>query len=113
MTVEEFTATLEEVPEHHDGSNSIQIYLVFSHPVSISYKTLRDHSFEVTAGEVSYVKRADGPVSKRWRVKVRPSSNTSVVITLPGGRPCNVKGAVCVKGVRLSNSSEATADGPP
>ena len=113
VTVEEFTATFEEVSDHHDGSSSIQFYLVFGHPVSISYKTLRDHSFEVSGGEVSYVKRADGPVSKRWRVKVSPSSNTSVIITLPGDRPCNVTGAVCVKGVRLSNSPEATVDGPP
>ena len=45
-------AEFSDVPNSHDGSSFITITLTFSEAPTISFRTLRDHAFEVTNGEI-------------------------------------------------------------
>ena len=51
------TATIPDAPSSHDGSNTFTFELRFSEEFPLSYKTLRDHVFTVTGGDVVHVRR--------------------------------------------------------
>ena len=103
------TAWFKDETETHRGStDAFTLRIAFSEPISISFKTLRDHSLEVTGGSATQAKRVDGQ-SDLWEVTVEPDSNTDVGIVLAADRACDVEGAVCTKeGERLSNRLELT-----
>ena len=102
------TAGFEDVPESHSGEDAFTFRIAFSEPISISYKTLRDHSLEVTNGSVTKVKRVNGS-SDLWEITVDPDSDGDVTITLPVTDDCTAQGAVCTgDGTKLSNRLELT-----
>ena len=107
------TAGVVSLPQRHDGSTSFTFDLVFSEEVAIGYRTVRDSVFEVTGGEVTYVRRYSPPSNMRWVITVAPSSDGDVVLVLPSGRSCDSNGAVCTSdGRMLSNRLELTVEGP-
>ena len=107
------TAGVVSLPQRHDGSTSFTFDLVFSEEVAIGYRTVRDSVFEVTGGEVTYVRRYSRPSNMRWVMTVAPSSDGDVVLVLPSGRSCDSNGAVCTSdGRMLSNRLELTVEGP-
>ena len=109
----ELTAAFEGVPESHDGE-SFTFGLTFSEELAVSYRTLRDHAFEVTGGRVREARRLAAPSNLRWRIAVEPDSAADVVVTLPGNRACDAQGAICAEdGRRLSNSPSLRVEGPP
>ena len=111
--VELLTAGVVSLPQRHDGSTSFTFDLVFSEEVAIGYRTVRDSVFEVTSGEVTYVRRYSPPSNMRWVITVAPSSDGDVVLVLPSGRSCDSNGAVCTSdGRMLSNRLELTVEGP-
>ena len=111
--VELLTAGVVSLPQRHDGSTSFTFDLVFSEEVAIGYRTVRDSVFEVTSGEVTYVRRYSPPSNMRWVITVVPSSDGDVVLVLPSGRSCDSNGAVCTSdGRMLSNRLELTVEGP-
>ena len=111
--VELLTAGVVSLPQRHDGSTSFTFDLVFSEEVAIGYRTVRDSVFEVTSGEVTYVRRYSPPSNMRWVMTVAPSSDGDVVLVLPSGRSCDSNGAVCTSdGRMLSNRLELTIEGP-
>ena len=111
--VELLTAGVVSLPQRHDGSTSFTFDLVFSEEVAIGYRTVRDSVFEVTSGEVTYVRRYSPPSNMRWVMTVVPSSDGDVVLVLPSGRSCDSNGAVCTSdGRMLSNRLELTVEGP-
>ena len=64
------TASVSNVPDSHDGSAAFTFELRFSEaPVDdFSYKTLRDHAFTVTGGEVTVARRLwSGPATSGGR----------------------------------------------
>ena len=82
--------------------------------VGVSYVTLRDESFTVSAGDVTGARRIDGR-HDLWEITVEPDSRAAVSITLPGNRACGTTGAVCTRGDDprpLGNSPSATVAGP-
>ena len=102
------TAGFEDVPESHSGEDAFTFRIAFSEPISISYKTLRDHSLEVTNGSVTKVKRVNGS-SDLWEITVDPDSDGDVTITLPVTDDCTAQGAVCTGDeTKLSNRLELT-----
>ena len=110
---EALTAAFDSVPASHNG-NAFRFRVEFSEDVGTSYKTLRDESFSVTAGEVTGARRVDGR-NDLWEITVEPDSRAAVGIELPGGRACGTTGAVCTGGSDprpLSNSPSATVAGP-
>ena len=111
---EPLTAAFEGMPEAHDGESAFRFRVAFSEDIGIGYRSMRDEAFTVSGGEVTGAKRVDGR-HDRWRITVEPDSDSDVAITLPGGRECEVSGAICTRGGnprQLGNSPSATVAGP-
>ena len=107
------TASLENTPTSHNGTDAFTFELRFSEELKLSYKTLRDHAFTVTGGTVTRAQRLDKPSNVRWRVAVQPGSNGDVTIVLPVTTSCDDQGAVCTQdGRKLSSRLELTVPGP-
>ena len=106
------TAGFQDAPDKHDGTGVFTFVIAFSEPISISYKTLRDDSLEVTNGSATKAKRVDGQ-SDRWEITVEPDSDAAVTVVLPVTGDCTAQDAVCTRdGTKLSNRSELTVPGP-
>ena len=109
------TASIHDAPASHDGSSSFTFELRFSETPkdNFSYKTLRDHAFTVTGGEVVKARRLERGSNIRWEIHVRPSGNGPVTIVLPVTTDCNASGAICTQdGRMLSEQLEVTVPGP-
>ena len=115
------TAAIHDAPESHDGTTDFTFELRFSEEPKegFSYKTLRDHAFTVTGGEVAGARRLDGDSDTpniRWEITVSPDSGGDVTITLPVTEDCDADGAICANGdngdKKLSNRLERTVSGP-
>ena len=106
------TASFEDEAETHNGADSFTFRIEFSEAISISYKTLRDHSLDVTDGSVTRARRVNGS-SSLWEITVEPDSGADVAITLPVTTDCGDQGAVCTSdGRMLSNEVKLTVTGP-
>ena len=106
------TARFEGMPATHDGETPFQFQLRFSEGIKISYKTLRDVSFRVTAGDIKRARRVDGR-RDLWEITVEPASESDVELALPVTADCEAAGAVCTAGGKpLSQRLEATVRGP-
>ena len=107
------TATIHNAPDSHDGQSKFTFELRFSEEFGLSYKTLRDHAFTVTGGEVVKARRLEKGKNVRWEITVQPDSGGTVTIVLPATTDCDAQGAVCTEdGRMLSNRLEFTVPGP-
>ena len=107
------TASTQDVPGSHDSNNSFTFKLRFSEEFGISYKTLRDHAFAVTGGEVMKARRLNPPSNAGWEITVQPSGTETVAIVLPITTSCDAQGAICTEDHRtLSNRLELSVAGP-
>ena len=109
------TAGIHDQPTSHDGQSAFTFELRFSETPkeSFSYKTLRDHAFTVTGGEVVNARRLEPGKNIRWEISVQPSGNAGVTIVLPVTTDCDAPGAVCTEdGRMLSQRVELTVSGP-
>ena len=97
------TATAHGVPADHDGSTTFSFELRFSETPEddFSYKTLRDHAFSVTGGEVVKANRLVNGENVRWQVHVAPDGSGAVSIVLPPTTDCEAEGAVCTEDGRM------------
>ena len=114
------TATIHDAPESHDGEKRFTFELRFSEELGtgFSYKTLRDHAFTVTRGEVVGARRLDGNSDTpniRWEISVTPDSNADVTVELPVTTDCDAQGAICTEDgtMMLSSPLKFTVSGPP
>ena len=107
------TAAIHKAPESHDGQNAFTFRLHFSEHFTLSYKTLRDHAFTVTGGEVRNVRRVEPGKNVRWEITVQPSGNADVTVSLPVTTDCASQGAICAGDSRmLSTGVELVTPGP-
>ena len=107
------TAEFLDTPGSHDGQAEFTFELRFSEQFSLGYKTLRDHAFTVSGGEVTNARRLEQGSNVRWEIKVKPDGDAGVTVTLPETTDCNSQGAICTgDGRRLSNRTELTVSGP-
>ena len=95
------TAEFQDAPDKHDGTGFFTFVIDFSEPISISYKTLRDDSLEVTNGSATKAKRVNGQ-SDRWEITVEPDSDADVTVVLPVTGDCTTQDAVCTRDGRNS-----------
>ena len=67
------TASVHDAPESHDGQSVFTFELRFSETPkdNFSYRTLRDHAFTVTGGEVTKARRLERGKNIRWEIHVR------------------------------------------
>ena len=109
------TAEFLSVPASHDGNATFTFELRFSETpkTSFSYKTLRDHAFAVSGGDVVKARRLQHGKNIGWEISVTPDSSAGVTIVLPATTDCDAQGAVCTEdGRKLSNRPEITVSGP-
>ena len=107
------TAAIHDAPESHDGQSVFTFEVRFSEESTLSYKTLRDHAFTVTGGEVANARRLERHKNRRWEISVRPSGNPDVTVTLPATTDCTTQGAICTaRGGMLSAGVELVIPGP-
>ena len=110
------TASFSNVPAEHGGpgeANRFTFDLTFSEAPEVSYRTLRDHAFTVTGGDLKRAKRKVQGSNRSWTIHVEPDGWGAVTVALPGGRTCTATGAVCTSDSRqLANSPSATISGP-
>ena len=86
------TASVSAAPESHDGHFTFE--LRFSENLDgFSYKTLRDHAFTVTGGEVTKARRLAPPSNIGWEITVTPDGNGAVTIVLPVTTDCGGPGS--------------------
>ena len=112
--VEPLTAGFFGMPAEHNGKHGIRFRVAFSEDIGIGTRALREDAFTVTGGRVTDGRRVDDR-RDLFEMTVRPESFTDVTITLPGGRACDVSGAICTKGDnrrQLTNTPAATVRGP-
>ena len=110
------TATIHDAPKSHDGKKDFSFELRFSEDPKedFSYKTLKDHAFTVTGGEVDGARRLEEGKNIRWQITVSPDSNADVTVVLPATADCEADGAVCTDdGRMLSEGLELIVKGPP
>ena len=106
------TASLENVPDAHDGQDAFTFELRFIEEINLSYKTKRDHPFTVSGGAVENAGRATKGRNLRWLITVRPDANGQVSFTLPVTNDCNGDGAICARdGRKLSKELVLTLSG--
>ena len=109
----ELSAEFENVPASHDGNSRFTFGLTFSEEFPLSFRTLRDHAFDVTGGAVRRARRKRQGSNLRWTITVEPDSDGAVTVVLPGTGNCNASGAICTGDDRpLSHSLSATVAGP-
>ena len=107
------TATIHDAPDSHDGQSKFTFELRFSEEFGLSYKTLRDHAFTVTGGEVVKARRLEKGKNVRWEITVQPDGDGTVTIVLPATTDCASDGAICTSdGRKLSGRLELTVSGP-
>ena len=109
------TAAAHDVPASHDGSDSFTFELRFSETPKddFSYKTLRDHAFTETGGDVTGARRLKAGKNLNWVITVQPSGNADVTLTLPATTNCAAQGAICTAGgLVLSSPLEIRVSGP-
>jgi len=112
QVLEPLIASVHDEPDSHDGTD-FTFELRFSEDFSISYRTLRDHTFRVTGGEVINARRFVHGKSRRWEITVRPSSSAPVTIELAATTDCAAARAVCTPDQRkLSNDLTIQVAGP-
>ncbi len=103
----------KRVPWSHNGSSQFKFQLYFSEEVVLSYRDFTGALFESTGGTVHWGRRMVDGSNKDWEVYARPNGNGPVIITLPGGRACDVSGAVCTSaGQQLVNTLKVSIPGP-
>ena len=109
------TATIHDAPKSHDGQEDFSFELRFSEEPKedFSYKTLKDHAFAVTGGEVDGARQLEEGKNIRWQIRVEPGSSGDVTVVLPATTDCEADGAVCTDdGRMLSGELKLTVSGP-
>ena len=110
---DQLTASAHDVPGSHDGSTVFTFELRFSENFYLSYRTLRDHAFTVTWGEVTGARRLAPPSNIGWEIQVEPDGDGAATIVLPVTTDCTAEGAICAEeGRMLSGGLLLVVPGP-
>ena len=114
--VDPLTAAWTQAPgAGHDGATAFEVRIAFSEAIWNSWTHVKQ-AVTATGGTVNWSKRVEGK-SDLWRLRVTPSGNEAVDLTLNGGGTCGAtaKSSVICTGAGgrvLSNSPEVTVQGP-
>ena len=113
QAADQLTTSAHDVPGSHDGSTVFTFELRFSENFYLSYKTLRDHAFTVTGGEVTGARRLASPSNIGWEIQVEPDGDGAATIVLPVTTDCTAEGAICTEqGRMLSGGLLLVVPGP-
>ena len=106
------TATLDNVPGSHDGSDVFTFDVSFSENFPLSYATLRYDAFTINGGTIEQAQRKVQGSNQNWTITVEPAGNGAVSITLPETTDCSATGAICTfDGRMLSHPTSVSVAG--
>ena len=88
------TASFGSVPATHNGETPFWLELSFDAPVVQGLKRQLRELLSVTGGSETRFRRKDGRLD-HWQIRVDPSSDNAVTVTLTPSPPCGETGAVC------------------
>ena len=112
------TAEWVKFPPGHSGDGrKFTVRVKFSDPVTINVRYFRDYALSVTGGVVDKVWRVKGSDGERrsdmWAIRVMPTSQQPLSLSLAAKQDCNEHGAICTAdGTPLSNAASITVPGP-
>ena len=111
------TGSFSNAPDGHDGTAAFTIQFDLSeNPGGMSWRTVKDHLFDVTGGAIERVQRMRSTGSaknRRWQLTVTPSGHDDVSLTLRGTSTCTDTHAVCTSdGRTLTGGTTVTIAGP-
>ena len=89
------TAEFRNVPPEHDGSNGFTFRLAFSEAPEVTFRTLRDQALSASGGTVQRARRVVQGQNDLWEIRVEPSGNGAVTVTLGPSPACGESGAIC------------------
>ena len=113
------TASFENAPAAHDGTSVFTLELVFSEAVFDGTEPFNRNQrirgkVSVAGGTLRSARRPDPAQYDRWVLRVEPSGDNDVTVTLPAdGTACDAGGICTPGGVQLSGEARATVPGPP
>ena len=106
------TASFVSVPAEHDGETEFWLELSFDAAVVQGSKPHIQALLGVTGGSETRMRRKDGRLD-HWRVRIEPSSDEAVTVTLSPSPACGETGAVCTADGRTFTAALAqTVPGP-
>ena len=96
------TARFTQTPSAHDGSNSFELHMEFSHePENFSYRTVQGALFDIEGGRIERVWRRERGKDRQWGIVVAPDGDTAA------------QNAVCdAEGGRFAGDLSLTVPGP-
>ena len=108
------TASFSNAPAEHDGTNAFEIRFGLStEPAEVSYVTVRDSLFTVTGGTIENASRLVGGRNRGWKLKVAPSGQGDVMLTLKATTSCDTLPGICTTdGRMLGGGLSVTVRGP-
>ena len=106
-------ASFHGLPEAHDGSGLFGFEVRFSEEIAGLKLTAVESALTVTGGGLVDVKRTVRGKNDSVTVRVRPTSEAEVTVTLAATTDCAAAGAICASGRRaLAEAVTATVPGP-
>ena len=108
------TATLSSAVVEHDGAAPFDLHLdVSREPAGLSFRSIDGGVVNVQGGDVTRVWRRQAGSSRRWGVRVTPTSTDEVTVTVRATTDCAAPHAVCTaEGSMLAVGTQATIPGP-
>ena len=90
------TARFTQTPSAHDGSNSFELHMEFSHePENFSYRTVQGALFDIEGGRIERVWRRERGKDRQWGIVVAPDGGGAVTLVARATTDCAAQNAVC------------------
>ena len=111
---EGLAASFHGLPEAHDGSRLFGFEIRFSEEFrGLTLRALKE-ALQVTGGRLVDAKRTTRGENRRVTVRVRPSGDGDMTLTLPATTDCSAADAICASdGRKLQAAVSAAVAGPP
>ena len=108
------TARFTQTPSAHDGSNSFELHMEFSHePENFSYRTMQGALFDIEGGRIERVWRRERGKDRQWGIVVAPDGGGAVTLVARATTDCAAQNAVCdAEGGKFAGDLSLTVPGP-
>ena len=108
------TARFTQTPSAHDGSNSFELHMKFSHePENFSYRTVQGALFDIEGGRIERVWRRERGKDRQWGIVVAPDGGGAVTLVALATTDCAAQNAVCdAEGGKFAGDLSLTVPGP-
>ena len=108
------TARFTQTPSVHDGSNSFELHMEFSHePENFSYRTVQGALFDIEGGRIERVWRRERGKDRQWGIVVAPDGGGAVTLVARATSDCAAQNAVCdAEGGKFAGDLSLTVPGP-